>query len=109
MYVSYMKIHNIYIIYIHTYIHTYVYDDNIIHPDLYNLLNYIDNNTLYSFNQYNRIKGNNINIGYIDTAMVLIPFNLCKSIKWMGNFQLIQFYNYSNYYESSCKIYHTNN
>ena len=36
-------------------------------------------------------------------------FNLCKSIKWMGNFQLIQFYNYSNYYESSCKIYHTTN
>ena len=55
----------------------YLDDDNIIHPDLYNLLNYIDNNTIYSFNQYNRIKGNNINVGYIDTAMVLIPFNLC--------------------------------
>ena len=52
------------------------------HPDLYNLLNYIDNNTIYSFNQYNRIKGNNINIGYIDTAMVIIPFNLCKNTKW---------------------------
>ena len=34
----------------------YLDDDNIIHPDLYNLLNYIDNNTIYSFNQYNRIK-----------------------------------------------------
>ena len=28
----------------------YLDDDNIIHPDLYNLLNYIDNNTIYSFN-----------------------------------------------------------
>ena len=42
-------------------------------------LNYKDNNTIYSFNQNNRIKGNNVNIGYIDTAMVLIPLNLCKS------------------------------
>jgi hypothetical protein len=33
----------------------YLDDDNIIHPDLYNLLNYIDNNTIYSFNQNNRI------------------------------------------------------
>ena len=40
------------------------------------------NNTIYTFNQYNRIKGNNINIGYIDTAMVIIPFNSCKNIKW---------------------------
>jgi hypothetical protein len=32
--------------------------------------------------QYNRIKGNYINVGYLDTAMVIIPFNLCKNIKW---------------------------
>ena len=31
--------------------------------------------------QYNRIKGNYINVGYIDTAIVIIPFNLCKNIK----------------------------
>jgi len=42
----------------------YLDDDNIIHPNLYNLLNCIDNNTIYSFNQCNRIKGNNINVGY---------------------------------------------
>ena len=59
----------------------YLDDDNIIHPDLYGLLNFIDNNTIYSFNQYNRIKGNNIKVGYIDTAMVIIPFNLCKKYK----------------------------
>jgi hypothetical protein len=45
-------------------------------------LDFIDNNTICTFNQYNRIKGNNINIGYIDTAMVSIPFSLCKNIKW---------------------------
>ncbi len=28
------------------------------------------------------MKGNNINITHIDTAMVMIPFNLCKNIKW---------------------------
>ncbi len=60
----------------------YLDDDNIIHPDLYNLLDFIDNITIYSFNQYNRIKGNNINVAYIDTAMVIIPVNLCKNIKW---------------------------
>jgi hypothetical protein len=27
---------------------------------------------IYTFNQYNRIKGNNINVGYIDTTMVII-------------------------------------
>jgi hypothetical protein len=54
----------------------YLDDDNIIHPDLYNLSDFIDNNTIYTFNQYNRIKGNNINVGYIDSAMVIIPFNL---------------------------------
>ena len=37
---------------------------------------------MYSFNQYNRKEGNNINVGHIDTAMVTIPFTLCKNIKW---------------------------
>ena len=37
----------------------YLDDDNTIHPDLYNLLDFLENNTIYSFNQYNRINGNN--------------------------------------------------
>ncbi len=37
---------------------------------------------VYLYYQYNRIKGNNINVGYIYSAMVIIPFNLCKNIKW---------------------------
>ena len=42
----------------------YLADDNIIHPDLYNLLDFIDDHTIYSFNQYNRKKGNNINVDH---------------------------------------------
>ena len=72
-------------------------DDNILHPDLYNLLNFIDNNTIYSFNEYNRIKGNNINVGYIDTAIVIIPFNLCKNIKWK-----LDTYEADGYYIKEC-------
>jgi predicted O-methyltransferase YrrM len=61
----------------------YLDDDNIIHPNIYNLLNIIDNNKMYSFNQYNRINGNKINVGSIDTAMIIIPYNLCKDIRWI--------------------------
>jgi predicted O-methyltransferase YrrM len=57
-------------------------DDNIIHPNLYSLLNIVDNTKIYTFNQSNRLSGNNITIRKIDTAMFLIPFELCKNIKW---------------------------
>jgi predicted O-methyltransferase YrrM len=60
-------------------------DDNIIHPDIYKLMTVIDNNKFYTFNQWNRIKGNNIKVGSIDTAMTIIPFNLCKHITWLFN------------------------
>jgi len=63
----------------------YLDDDNIIHPNLYKLLNIINNNKIYTFNQYNRIKGDNINVYNIDTAMVIIPYNLCKNIRWILN------------------------
>ena len=63
---------------------------------MYNLLNYIDNNTINSFDQYNRIKGNNINIGYIDTAMVIIPFNL-----WNKK-GLLDVYEADGYYIKDC-------
>ena len=63
----------------------YLDDDNIFHPDMYKLLNIIDNDKMYTFNQYNRINGNNINVGKIDTAMVIIPYKLCKNVKWILN------------------------
>lgn len=60
----------------------YLDDDNIIHPNIYKLMNIIDNTKIYTFNQYNRIKGNCIDIGKIDTAMFIVPYNLSKNIKW---------------------------
>jgi len=72
-------------------------DDNIIHPSLYQLLNLIDDTKIYSFNQKNRIKGNHICIGGVDTAMVIIPHRLCKDVKWK-----INEYNADGYYIKEC-------
>lgn len=75
----------------------YLDDDNIIHPNLYKLLNIIDNSKMYSFNQYNRIKGNKISVGNIDTAMVIIPYPLCKNVNW-----IINKYDADGYYITKC-------
>jgi predicted O-methyltransferase YrrM len=71
-------------------------DDNIIHPDLYRLLKIVDN-SFYSFNQLNRIKGGNINVGSIDTAMVIVPYNICKNITWRP-----ELYDADGYYITDC-------
>ena len=42
----------------------------------------INNDKIYTFDQYNRLKGKNISVGYIETEMVIKPFNLCKNIEW---------------------------
>lgn len=75
----------------------YLDDDNIIHPNLYKLLNIINNNKLYTFDQYNRIKGNNINVNKIDTAMFIVPYKFCKNIKW-----ILDKYNADGYYIKEC-------
>ena len=56
----------------------YLDDDNVIHPNFYKVFDNIDKNKIYTFNQYNRIKGNNINVGCTDTTMVIIPFIYLK-------------------------------
>ena len=61
----------------------YLDDDHILDPNLYKLLDNIDNDKIYTFNQYNRLKGNNISVGYVDPAMVILPLNSCKNIKWI--------------------------
>jgi predicted O-methyltransferase YrrM len=61
----------------------YLDDDNIINPKLYKLLDIVDNTKMYTFNQLDRMKGNVVRLGNIDTAMVLIPFNLCNNITWI--------------------------
>lgn len=75
----------------------YLDDDNIIHQNIYRLLNIIDNNKIYTFNQCNRIKGDNINIGMIDTAMIITPYNLCKNVKW-----ILDKYDADGYYIKEC-------
>jgi len=79
----------------------YLDDDNILHPHIYNLLNIIDDNKIYTFNQYNRIKGNNIAVCSIDTAMFIIPFKLCKNVKW-----IVDLYEADGHYIKDC--YNTN-
>lgn len=75
-------------------IDTYLYfldDDNIIHPDLYNLLDTLKNNRLYTFDQKRPVDvypfkellpGNKVELFNIDTAMFLIDFELCKNVRW---------------------------
>ena len=63
----------------------YLDDDNIIHPDFYKLCDIIEKNKMYTFNQVNRLRGDNVNINHIDTAMFLIDFNLCKNINWIND------------------------
>jgi len=88
---------------------TYLYfldDDNIIHPDLYKLFDKLEANKIYTFNQrrpnniypfVDILNGNNIEINYIDTAMFLIDYNLCKDIRWINNK-----YNADGYYMKEC-------
>jgi len=75
----------------------YLDDDNVVHPDLYKLLNIIDNNKMYTFNQHNRIKGDTIMVGRIDTAMMIIPYNLCRDEKWIADK-----YDADGYYITGC-------
>lgn len=52
---------------------------------------------MYSFNQYNGLKGNIIRNGCIDSAMVIIPYKLYKTEKWILNR-----YNSDGYYIVDC-------
>ena len=64
---------------------TYVYfldDDTIIHPDFYQLLPILDKNKIYTFNEQNRLVGNEITPFRIETPMCLMHYSLCKNIKW---------------------------
>jgi predicted O-methyltransferase YrrM len=79
-------------------------DDNIIHPKMYRLLNIIDSSKMYTFNQTNRLRGNNIGIGRIDTAMTLIPYRTCKHIRW-----IVDKYEADGYYIKDCYDNNKNN
>jgi intein/homing endonuclease len=38
---------------------------------------------MYTFNQLDRIKGNNVVVGGIDTAMALIPYQPSRDVRWI--------------------------
>ena len=73
---------------------TYIYfldDDNLVHPDLYTILDTLEDNKIYTFNQdrpetefpfTNNLKGNKIELRKIDSAMFLIDYKLCKNVRW---------------------------
>jgi len=79
----------------------YLDDDNIIHPNLYKLLKIIDNDKMYTFNQLDRLTGNNVCLQCIDTAMTIIPYNLCSNEKW-----ILHMYEADGHYIVEC--YHKN-
>ena len=66
----------------------YIYfldDDNIIHPNFWSIIDSLDNDFFYTFNQLrqdNTFIGNNIKVGMIDTAMFVVHKNHIKNIKW---------------------------
>jgi hypothetical protein len=74
---------------------TYLYfldDDNVIHQDLYKLLDILDDGKIYTFDQKDRLKGDKIEQTKIDTAMFLIDFKLCKEIRWAADEYSADFY-----------------
>jgi len=60
----------------------YLDDDNLFHPDMYALLNVMENDKIYTFNQAKRLKGNLVRRSHMDTAMVILPYSLCKEVRW---------------------------
>jgi glycosyltransferase involved in cell wall biosynthesis len=59
-------------------------DDNIIHPEFWNIVLTLDTNYFYTFDQQrvydgHMLKGNNIKVGYIDTAQFIVPKKLINN------------------------------
>jgi glycosyltransferase involved in cell wall biosynthesis len=88
---------------------TYLYfldDDNIIHQDLYSILDNLESGKIYTFDQsrpknvypYKELlTGDNIELYHIDTAMFMIDFSLCKDIRWK-----VDKYNADGFYITEC-------
>ena len=73
----------------------YLDDDNVVHPNLYKLD--LTKPMMYTFNQENGLKGNNVRVNCIDTAMLLIHYSLCKNIIWVP-----EKYNADGFYIAEC-------
>jgi len=61
-------------------------DDNIVHPDLWNILPTLSEEYFYTWDQdryEERFEGHAVELGKIDTAMFLVPKKICKNLKWL--------------------------
>ena len=73
----------------------YLDDDNIIHPNLYNLFKFVKKNNIYTFDQKRlsnidgsygeTLKGNDISWKKVDTSQILLYYPLIKNIRWNIN------------------------
>jgi len=62
-------------------------DDNIIHPNFWNIIDSFEEEYFYTFNQIRNKRGdllfgNKVEIGKIDTAMFVVPKKMFEGIKW---------------------------
>ena len=62
-------------------------DDNIIHPNFWSIVDKLNGNFFYTFNQLrnkygNVLKGDNVSVNNIDTAMFIVHKKHIKDIKW---------------------------
>ena len=82
-------------------------DDNIIHPNFWNIIDSLIPGKFYTFDQLRNIKkqqilkGNNIKIDNIDTAMFIVHKSQIGNIKWIENK-----YNADGYF--ICNIFNKN-
>jgi hypothetical protein len=81
---------------------TYLYyldDDNIVHPNLYVLLDKLDDGRIYTFDSVARL-GNEPSINKIDTAQFLADISLVRGLRWVP-----YLYNADGHYiENACYL-----
>jgi hypothetical protein len=81
-------------------------DDNIIHPEFWKIINLLDSNKFYTFDQIrdkngNILRGDSIKVNSIDTAMLIVHKKHIKNTKWIEDK-----YNADGYF--ICDIYNNN-
>ena len=60
-------------------------DDNIVHPEFWNVIPTLDENYYYTWDQENGLKGDKIELEHIDTSMFLVPKKIMKNLKWKAD------------------------
>lgn len=74
-------------------------DDNIMCQDIFRLLDIIDDDRIVTFDS--KIKGNNIELNCIDSAMFLVDFKLSKNIRWKPFEYAADFYYINECYQNN--------